>query len=46
KSGIYIATGNGVLVLEQIQIPGKKAMPVQDVLNSRAAWFEVGSVLV
>ncbi|EOU2464471.1 methionyl-tRNA formyltransferase [Vibrio navarrensis] len=46
KSGIYVATGNGVLVLEQIQIPGKKAMPVQDVLNSRAAWFEVGSVLV
>ncbi|HAS6207774.1 TPA: methionyl-tRNA formyltransferase [Vibrio vulnificus] len=45
KSGIYVATGHGCLVLEQIQIPGKKAMPVQDVLNARAAWFEVGSVL-
>jgi len=45
KSGIHVATGNGVLVLEQLQIPGKKAMPVQDILNSRASWFEVGSVL-
>ncbi|WP_162047469.1 methionyl-tRNA formyltransferase [Vibrio taketomensis] len=45
KSGIYVATGNGVLVLEQLQVPGKKAMAVQDILNSRAAWFEVGSQL-
>ncbi|WP_114767244.1 methionyl-tRNA formyltransferase [Vibrio rhodolitus] len=45
KSGIYVATGNGVLVLEQLQVPGKKAMSVQDILNSRAAWFEVGSQL-
>ncbi|MDC5821862.1 methionyl-tRNA formyltransferase [Vibrio europaeus] len=46
KSGIYIATGNGVLVLEQLQVPGKKAMSVQDILNSRANWFEVGTQLV
>ncbi|WP_414931653.1 methionyl-tRNA formyltransferase [Vibrio europaeus] len=46
KSGIYIATGNGVLVLEQLQVPGKKAMSVQDILNSRASWFEVGTQLV
>ncbi|MCK6265646.1 methionyl-tRNA formyltransferase [Vibrio sp. ZSDE26] len=45
KTGIYIATGNGVLVLEQLQVPGKKAMSVQDILNSRASWFEVDSVL-
>ncbi|MGF1722788.1 methionyl-tRNA formyltransferase [Vibrio kyushuensis] len=45
KTGIYIATGNGVIVLEQLQVPGKKAMSVQDILNSRASWFEVGSVL-
>lgn len=45
KTGIYIATGNGVLVLEQLQVPGKKAMSVQDILNARASWFEVGSVL-
>jgi len=45
KTGIYIATGNGVLVLEQLQVPGKKAMSVQDILNSRASWFEVGTQL-
>ncbi|MCL9776974.1 methionyl-tRNA formyltransferase [Vibrio methylphosphonaticus] len=45
KTGIYVATGKGTLVLEQIQIPGKKAMPVSDVLNSKANWFEVGSIL-
>ncbi|CAM3135863.1 methionyl-tRNA formyltransferase [Vibrio mytili] len=46
KTGIYVATGNGILVLEQLQVPGKKAMSVQDILNSRAAWFEVGTVLI
>ncbi|CCN73812.1 methionyl-tRNA formyltransferase [Vibrio nigripulchritudo] len=46
KTGIYVATGNGILVLEQIQVPGKKAMSVQDILNARASWFEVGSQLV
>ncbi len=45
KSGIYVATGRGVLVLEQIQVPGKKAMPVQDILNARASWFAVGTQL-
>ncbi|MDK9773684.1 MULTISPECIES: methionyl-tRNA formyltransferase [Vibrio] len=46
KTGIYVVTGNGVLVLEQLQVPGKKAMSVQDILNSRASWFEVGTQLV
>lgn len=45
KTGIYIATGKHVLVLEQLQVPGKKAIPVQDILNSRASWFEVGTQL-
>ncbi|TXZ87295.1 methionyl-tRNA formyltransferase, partial [Vibrio cholerae] len=42
---IYVATGQGVLVLESLQIPGKKALPVQDILNARADWFSVGSQL-
>lgn len=45
KNGIVVATGQGQLVLEHIQIPGKKAMPVADVLNSKASWFEVGQLL-
>ena len=40
KTGIYIATGQETLVLEQIQVPGKKAMRVQDVLNARSSWFQ------
>lgn len=46
KTGIYVATGQGVLALEQLQVPGKKAMSVQDILNSRASWFEVGTQLI
>lgn len=45
KQGIVIATSEGALCLTQIQIPGKKPMAVQDVLNGRQDWFEVGSVL-
>ncbi|MHC6525948.1 methionyl-tRNA formyltransferase [Vibrio proteolyticus] len=45
KHGIQVATGQGTLVLEQLQIPGKKALPVQDILNARANWFEVGTRL-
>ncbi|EKO3497224.1 methionyl-tRNA formyltransferase [Vibrio fluvialis] len=45
KTGIYVATGKEILVLESLQIPGKKALPVQDILNARASWFEVGSQL-
>ncbi|MBL4297644.1 methionyl-tRNA formyltransferase [Vibrio fluvialis] len=45
KTGIYVATGAEILVLESLQIPGKKALPVQDILNARASWFEVGSQL-
>jgi methionyl-tRNA formyltransferase len=45
KSGIYVATGSGVLILEQLQISGKKAMSVGDILNSRADWFAVGNRL-
>ena len=45
KTGIYVATGEGVLVLEQLQVPGKKAMSVQDLLNARASWFHVSSTL-
>ncbi|TVO33258.1 methionyl-tRNA formyltransferase [Vibrio algivorus] len=45
KTGIYVATGKNLLVLEQLQIPGKKALSVQDTLNARSQWFEVGNIL-
>lgn len=45
KNGIQIATADGVLNLTQLQPAGKKPMSVQDFLNGRAEWFQVGSVL-
>ena len=42
KQGIQVVTGNGVLNLEVIQLAGKKAMPVQDILNSRKVMFAPG----
>jgi methionyl-tRNA formyltransferase len=43
KEGIEVATTDGSLRLEVIQLPGKKALPVKDILNGRSDWFVVGS---
>ncbi|WP_019028804.1 methionyl-tRNA formyltransferase [Colwellia piezophila] len=43
KQGIVIATTEGALRLEVLQLPGKKALPVKDILNGRSDWFVVGS---
>ncbi len=45
KQGIDVATGKGVLRLLTLQPPGKKAMSVPDLLNSRRDWFEPGTQL-
>ena len=45
KEGIQVATGTGVLTLLSLQLAGKKAMPVQDILNARQEWFTVGKLL-
>ncbi|WP_087023585.1 methionyl-tRNA formyltransferase [Thaumasiovibrio subtropicus] len=45
KHGIRVATGKGQINFISLQPPGKKAMVVSDLLNSRREWFEVGSVL-
>ena len=45
KQGIQIATADGVLNITQLQPAGKKPMTVQDFLNGRSDWFEVGKQL-
>lgn len=45
KTGLQIATQDGVLNITQLQPPGKKPMSVQDFLNGRADWFVVGKIL-
>lgn len=41
KKGITVATGTADLAiqLQVLQIPGKKALKVSDILNSKADWF-------
>lgn len=45
KHGIQIATVEGVLNITQLQPQGKKPMSVQDFLNGRSEWFQVGNVI-
>lgn len=45
KTGIKVATSDGILNIETLQPPGKKPMSVQDLLNSRQEWFTPGTVL-
>ena len=45
KKGIVIATGDGALSIDKLQIPGKKAMSAADVMNARGAWFSPGTLL-
>jgi len=42
KQGITVATADGALRLEIIQLPGKKALAVADILNGKAHWFAPG----
>lgn len=43
KNGITVATAQGIICLEVLQLPNKKSLAVKDVLNGRADWFKVGT---
>lgn len=45
KTGIDVGTGQGVLTLLTIQLPGKKPLPVHDVLNAFRERFAPGKML-
>lgn len=42
KLGIEVATSQGSLILQIMQLPNKKPLNVADILNSRSDWFEPG----
>jgi methionyl-tRNA formyltransferase len=42
KAGIVVATTENALRLEVLQLPGKKALAVADILNGKADWFANG----
>ncbi len=45
KKGITVVTGKGCLLLEKLQLPGKKPLAVADILNARAQWFKKGQLI-
>lgn len=45
KQGIDVATGNGVLRLLKIQLPGGKPLSIGDILNARSHLFSLGKLL-
>ena len=45
KKGIVVSTGQGGIRLENLQLPGKKALPVKDIINGRADWFKTGQLI-
>lgn len=46
KEGVKVACGEGILSIHQLQLPGKKAMAVADILNSKAELFAVGYQMI
>jgi methionyl-tRNA formyltransferase len=42
KTGLRIACGEGVLCIKNLQLPGKKALSVVDILNSGKSHFTAG----
>jgi methionyl-tRNA formyltransferase len=44
KTGVNVATGQGVLHIQMVQLPGKKPMPISALLNGRPDFFQPGMV--
>jgi methionyl-tRNA formyltransferase len=45
KDGIIIMTGKNLLLIDSLQLPGKKPLPVRDILNGHSELFITGKVL-
>ncbi|CAK0770531.1 10-formyltetrahydrofolate:L-methionyl-tRNA(fMet) N-formyltransferase [Gammaproteobacteria bacterium] len=44
RSGVSVVTGDGVLILRKIQLPGGRPLEVAEVLNAHARLFQTGTV--
>lgn len=42
RDGVTVATGDGLLRLTELQLPGGKCLPVAAILNSKADWLRAG----
>jgi len=45
NDGLLIACGTGALLLKQVQLPGKKALSIKDILNGHRERFAAGKQL-
>ncbi|MEH6464965.1 MAG: methionyl-tRNA formyltransferase [Shewanella psychromarinicola] len=45
KLGIEVATADGKLIIQTMQLPNKKPLNVADILNARGDWFTAGVCL-
>ena len=43
ETGLAIATGQGILLIEQAQFPGKKPLEIKAILNSKPSLFTQGA---
>ncbi len=46
KEGLDVATIQGTLRITRLQLPNGKPLPISDILNGRADYFQVGMILV
>lgn len=46
KNGIAVQTRQGQLLIEKLQLPGKKPVSASDAINARQAWFSPNNSLV
>ncbi|MEW9889884.1 MAG: methionyl-tRNA formyltransferase [Candidatus Symbiodolus clandestinus] len=46
RQGIRVATGMGSLLLQQLQLPGKRPVSAHELLNAYRHWFSLGSTLI
>jgi methionyl-tRNA formyltransferase len=46
REGLEIATGKGILSITELQLPGKRRMPVADVLNAHHPQLQAGARLI